>query len=61
MKNLVEANIKNSKSILKQPEKGIFVIEFNKKYLLKFLNDGTLSKEDLLAFTKAKPLRINAV
>jgi hypothetical protein len=50
IKNLVENNIENNKTILKELEKGLLLIEFNQQYLSKFLTDGKLSKHDLLAF-----------
>ena len=50
VKHLVTANIDNMKQILAQIEKSILLAEFNQRYLVKFLADGTLTKEDLLAF-----------
>lgn len=50
VKHLVTANIDNMKQILAQIEKGILLAEFNQRYLIKFLAEGTLTKEDLLAF-----------
>lgn len=50
VKHLVTANIDNMKQILVQIEKGILLAEFNQRYLIKFLADGTLTKEDMLAF-----------
>jgi len=50
VKHLVTANIDNMKQILAQIEKGILLAEFNQRYLIKFLADGTLTKEDMLAF-----------
>lgn len=50
IKSLVENNIENNKSILKQLEKSILLMEFNQEYLKKFLSDGTLTKKDLLDF-----------
>lgn len=50
VKTLVVANIENCRQILTQIEKSILLTEFNQRYLIKFLSDGTLSKEDLLAF-----------
>jgi len=50
IKNLVESNIENNRSILKQLEKSMLLMEFNQHYLKKFLNEGTLSKIDLLAY-----------
>ena len=50
IRNLVESNIENNKSILKQLEKSMLLMEFNQHYLKKFLNDGTLTKTDLLNY-----------
>jgi hypothetical protein len=50
IKSLVLNNIDNNKAILKQLEKSILLMEFNQEYLKKFLNDGTLTKKDLLDF-----------
>lgn len=50
VKHLVIANIDNMKQILAQIEKGILLAEFNQRYLIKFLAEGTLTKEDMLAF-----------
>jgi hypothetical protein len=50
IKNLVEGNIENNKAILKQLEKSMLLMEFNQHYLKKFLNEGTLSKIDLLEY-----------
>lgn len=50
VKHLVTANIDNMKQILTQIEKGILLAEFNQRYLMKFLSEGTLTKEDMLAF-----------
>ena len=50
IKSLVYSNIENNKAILKQLEKSILLMEFNQEYMKKFLNDGTLTKKDLLDF-----------
>lgn len=50
VKHLVTANIDNMKQILAQIEKGILLAEFNQRYLIKLLAEGTLTKEDMLAF-----------
>lgn len=50
IKSLVENNIDNNKTILKQLEKSIMLMEFNQNYLSKFLADGKLDKKDLLDF-----------
>jgi hypothetical protein len=50
IKTLVEKNIDTNKEILKQLEKSMLLMEFNQQYLTKFLEDGTLSKKDLLNF-----------
>ncbi len=50
IKSLVQKNIDNNKDILKQIEKSNMLMEFNQKYLEKFLQTGTLTKKDLLDF-----------
>lgn len=50
IKSLVLNNIENNKSILKQLEKSILLMDFNQNYLKRFLNTGTLTKNDLLDF-----------
>ncbi|MDG3581433.1 hypothetical protein [Galbibacter pacificus] len=50
VKNLVENNIENNKTILKQIKKSMLLLDFNQQYLNKFLEDGTLDKNDLLDF-----------
>lgn len=50
IKSLVEINIDNNKRILQQLEKSMLSTSFTHEYLSRFLNTGTLSKEDLLAF-----------
>lgn len=50
IKSLVQNNIENNKAILRQLEKSILLMEFNQAYMKKFLQDGTLTKKDLLDF-----------
>lgn len=50
IKSLVEQNIETNKQILKQLEKGLLLMEFNQEYLKRFLQEGTLSKKDLMDF-----------
>ena len=50
IKTLVQQNIDTNKEILKQIEKSILLAEFNQQYLKTFLETGTLTKKDLLAF-----------
>jgi len=57
IKTLVENNIENNKSILKQLEKSILLIGFNQEYLKKFLSDGTLTKKYLLDFYTGKDIK----
>lgn len=57
VKHLVTVNIDNMKQILAQIEKGILLAEFNQRYLIKFLADGTLSKEDMLAFYSGEEVK----
>lgn len=57
IKSLVLNNIDNNKAILKQLEKSILVMEFNQEYLKKFLNDGTLTKKDLLDYYSGEDVK----
>ncbi len=57
IRNLVEANIENNKAILKQLEKSLLLMEFNQKYLGKFLSDGKLTKKDLLDFYSGEEVK----
>lgn len=57
IKSLVESNIENNKQILKQLEKGMLLMEFNQKYLAKFLKDGKLTKKDLLDFYQGEEVK----
>lgn len=55
---LVKNNIKNNQQILKNIEKSLLSIEFNQQYLSKYLEDGCLTKEDLLDFYQRDDIRI---
>lgn len=57
IRNLVHNNIDNNKSILKQLEKSILLMEFNQQYLKKFLEDGTLTKKDLLDYYSGEEVK----
>lgn len=57
IKNLVENNIENNKTILKELEKGLLLMEFNQQYLSKFLKEGKLTKQDLLAFYQGEDVK----
>ena len=54
---LVKTNIKNNQQILKNIEKSLLSIEFNQQYLAKYLEDGYLSKADLLDFYQREDIR----
>lgn len=54
---LVKTNIKNNQQILKNIEKSLLSIEFDQKYLAKYLEDGYLSKADLLEFYQREEIR----
>lgn len=57
IKSLVQNNIDNNKMILKQLEKSILLMEFNQEYLKRFLNQGTLTKNDLLDFYSGEDIK----
>jgi hypothetical protein len=57
IKKLVQNNIDNNKAILKQLEKSLLLMEFNREYLKKFLTDGKLSKKDLLDFYSGEDVK----
>lgn len=57
IKNLVNSNIDTCKKILAQLDKSLLAMEFNKRYMQKFLSDGQLSKEDLLSFYSGEEIR----
>jgi hypothetical protein len=57
IKNLVQNNIENNKTILKELEKGLLLMEFNQQYLSKFLKDGKLTRQDLLAFYQGEEVK----
>ena len=57
IKSLVHNNIENNKAILKQLEKSILLMEFNQQYLRKFLEDGTLTKKDLLDYYSGEEVK----
>jgi hypothetical protein len=57
IRSLVQANINNNKTILKQLEKSLLLAEFNQEYLYKFLQSGTLTKRELLDFYNAEGVR----
>ncbi len=54
---LAKTNIKNNQQILKNIEKSLLSIEFDQKYLAKYLEDGYLSKADLLEFYQREEIR----
>lgn len=57
IRSLVNNNIENNKAILKQLEKSVLLMEFNQEYLMKFFKDGTLTKDDLLAFYQGESIK----
>ena len=57
IETLVKTNIKNNQQILKNIEKSLLSIEFDQKYLAKYLEDGYLSKADLLEFYQREEIR----
>jgi hypothetical protein len=57
IRSLVQNNIETNKAILKQLEKSVLLMEFSQEYLIKFLKDGTLTKEDLLTFYQGESIK----
>ena len=53
----MKTNIKNNQQILKNIEKSLLSIEFDQKYLAKYLEDGYLNKADLLEFYQREEIR----
>lgn len=54
---LVRSNIKNNQQILKNIEKSLLSIEFDQQYLVKYIQDGFLSKQNLLEFYQREDIR----
>ena len=57
IKKLVQGNIENNQEILRHLEKSFLLMEFNQKYLGKFLENGKLTKKDLLSFYSGDEVR----
>ena len=57
IESLVRSNIKNNQQILKNIEKSLLSIEFDQQYLVKYIQDGFLSKQDLLEFYQREDIR----
>ena len=57
IESLVRSNIKNNQQILKNIEKSLLSIEFDQQYLVKYMQDGILSKQDLLDFYQREDIR----
>ncbi|MBQ6198516.1 MAG: hypothetical protein IJK44_04700 [Bacteroidales bacterium] len=57
IETLVKTNIKNNQQILKNIEKSLLSIEFDQKYLAKYMEDGYLNKADLLEFYQREEIR----
>ena len=58
IKDLVNKNIENNKTILKRIKKNLLAIEFTQNYLEKYLEEGgVISKPDLLNFYQRESIR----
>lgn len=57
IRKMVEGNISNNVKILQQIEKSYLSIYFTRDYLMKFLQDGVLSKKDLFDFYSGDEIR----
>jgi hypothetical protein len=58
IRSLVEDGIKKSQEVLSRLEQGRLSLEFCSSYLKKFLETGTLSRNDLLDFYSGKDLKL---
>lgn len=58
IESLVRSNIKNNQQILKNIEKSLLSIEFDQQYLVKYMQDGYMSKHDLLEFYQREDIRV---
>ncbi len=54
---MVKSNITNNQKILKTIEKSLLSIEFDQQYLTKYLQDGTMTKDDFLDFYMREDIR----
>lgn len=57
IKDLAEATIANAHQIIETVDKGLLKIEFTREYLLRFLQHGTLTRNDLLEFYEGKAIQ----
>lgn len=57
VKKAILANIQSNKSILEMLERNHLSMEFNMKFLAKFLEQGTLDKSELLDFYTSEEIR----
>lgn len=57
IRSLVEEGIKKSQEVLSRLEQGRLSLEFCRSYLKKFIESGTLTREDLLAFYQGGDLK----
>jgi hypothetical protein len=58
IKKLVDRSIKTSEEIIAKLDQGTLSIEFCRSYLMKFLSEGRLSKEDMFNFAAGGDLRL---
>lgn len=58
IRGLVEDGIKKSQEVIGRLEQGRLSLEFCREYLKKFLENGTLTKADLLDFYSGKDLKV---
>lgn len=57
VKNMVLSNISNNRKILETLERNFLSMEFNIKFLAKFLDKGTLDKSEILEFYTSEEIR----
>ena len=58
IESLVNKNITNNKTILKTIQKSLLSVEFNQKYLTKYLEDGAMTKQDFFDFYMREDIRL---
>lgn len=58
IERLVKSNIDNNKKILLEIKKALISFEFSQRYFKKFIENGTLTKQDLMEFYAADAMKV---